>query len=178
MQADSVTSLIEDSEILFLENLMLREGGLYTLLGSKPMTEFNVIDRLDKTEEDFAKSYQDLKEFLEQAKQKPKHPNANTPLPSYERFREKRIALRDDCKFCERKEIWEKWLAKRGFISIPLYKLLARGKGEKKLGLFINVVQVRYILKKYQNEFSQIVQVEFDPDTIIDSVSDENSIFL
>ncbi len=40
----------QDEITIFLENLMIRDGGLYTLLGSKPMTEFDITDTLDKTE--------------------------------------------------------------------------------------------------------------------------------
>src|SRR3972149_6054614 len=34
---------------LFLEHLMIREGGLYTLLGSKPMTEFEINEGFPET---------------------------------------------------------------------------------------------------------------------------------
>jgi hypothetical protein len=164
-------------ETLFIENLMLRDGGLFTLLGSKPMILFNITDDLERTEEEFAKSYREEKERLEKTKQDPGNVNLNIAIPSYEEFKEKQLRIREANQFCERKKIWEEWVSKRGYISTPTYKLIARGSGDNKCGLFINIVQLHYILNKYRNEFEQIVRVEFDPNTIVDSIGDETDIF-
>ena len=176
LYADS-SSIQVNYETLFIENLMLRDGGLFTLLGSKPMILFNITDDLERTEEEFIKGYQEEKESLEKAKQEPSNINVNIAIPTYKEFKEKQLWLREKNQFRERKKIWEEWVSKRGCISTPIYKLIAREIGNDKWGLFINVLQMHYFLNKYHNEFAQIVQVEFDPNTIIDSIGNETNVF-
>ncbi len=174
LQATDASASSANYEILFLENLMLRDGGLFTLLGSKPMILFNVTDDLERTEEEFVESYRHEKEDLEKVKQEL---DSNTVIPTYEEFKQKQLRIREAHQFRERKKIWMNWISRRGIISTPAYKLFERGNGDDKWGVFINVAQLQYLLNRYQKEFAQIVKVEFDPDTIVDSISDEDNIF-
>lgn len=160
---------------LFLENLMIRDCGIYTLLGSKPMTEFDITESSPATEEELAESYEELKLFLEKAKQDPEHYHANGAiLPSFEEF--KRKCLTHSLAFLEKRKLWNDWLEAKINISNPLFKLIETGN-ENKMGLFIHIPQTVYILKKYQNEFSALTSIKFDPDNILDSIDDKNSVF-
>ncbi|MCH9609894.1 MAG: hypothetical protein S4CHLAM45_13800 [Chlamydiales bacterium] len=45
------------------------------------------------------------------------------------------------------------------------------------MGLFVNVHQALYILKKYYNDFASVTETQFDLKTILDSIDDKNSSF-
>ncbi len=166
-----------DSVTLFLETLLLREAGLYTLLGSKPMTEFDVTSTCGETEEDMVRSYKELSRFLELAKHDSEHYHANgVVLPDYEEFKKKSISRGKALKFLDKKKVWDGWLNANEITLNPIYKLITRGSSNK-VGLFINVPQMMCALKKYQNEFTLITGVQFDVATILDSIEENHSVF-
>lgn len=172
----------KDETTVFLENLLIREGGLYTLLGSKPMTLFNVTDAMDTSEEGLAQSYAELKRFLEKAEKDSEHYHANgVVLPDYDEYKKKCLADVNAVLFLHKKRLWDAWLNDNSNISNPTYKLfsrrLSKEKGHIKVGLFINIPQILFILKKYRLAFCQITDTEFDIDKVLDSIEDECSIF-
>ncbi|MFZ0566258.1 MAG: hypothetical protein WAM28_08755 [Chlamydiales bacterium] len=150
---------------------MIRNGGLYTLLGTKPMTEFDITDTLDKTEQEIAQSYEELKVSLREQK------SSNcSALPTFEEYVKKCNLQREELKFGDCKILWDTWLKTYGTVSTPTYKLIA-WKGDFTAGLFIHVPHLIYTLKKYYREFSQITGIQFDVDTILNSIEDKNSVF-
>lgn len=167
---------------IFLENLMIREGGLYTLLGSKPMTLFNVTDTIDASEEGLAQSYAEAKEFSEKAKEDPEHYHVSgSTMPDYDTYKKECLTNYNSMIFTHKKKMWEAWLIYSKHFSNSTYKLfsrpLSREKANIEVGLFINVPQALHILKKYRIEFCQITGMEFDTDKILDSIEDKGSFF-
>jgi hypothetical protein len=160
---------------------MIREGGLYTLLGSKPMTLFNVTDTIDASEEGLAQSYAEAKKFSEKAKEDPEHYHvSDLTMPDYDTYKKKCLTNYNAMIFTDKKKIWDAWLIYSKYFSNPAYKLFSRSLSNEKaikVGLFINIPQAMHILKKYRLEFCQITGIEFDTDKILDSIEDEGSVF-
>jgi hypothetical protein len=166
---------VEKSDItLFLENVMIREDGLFTLLGSKPITQFDIAETLIETEEEILREYEQSKDFLEKCRQDPEHFHSdNMQLPDYEVYREKCLKNRHALRFIDHKKLWENWLKEKGGISTPLYRLTYR----KDQGMLINILNTLFILKKYYSDFSRMTEMEFDIQTILDSINDPESKF-
>lgn len=176
------TSSDKEEDIrIFLENLMIRESGLYTLLGSKPMTLFNMTDSVDISEEGLLKSYLELKKFMEKTESDSEPHKAKISLPDYETYKNKCFIGYKAFPFFHKKRLWEVWQAAYPHLSTPLYKLFSRRLSKEKpdamVGLFINVPQTVHVLRKYRSEFYQFTGMEFDTDKILDTIEDENSIF-
>ena len=164
----------KDDITLFLENLMIREDGLYTLLGSKAMTTFDITETLSETEEDFKRDYENARSFEEKCKSNPEHFHSDAmTLPDYKVYRERCLKNMHVMRFLHHKNLWENWLHEKGSVSNSIYKLTARGGR----GLFVNVPNAISILKKYYADFSEKTGIEFDIDTIIDSIDDLESAF-
>lgn len=150
---------------------MIRDGGIYTLLGSKPMTEFDITDILDETEEEMARTYEEIKNYLKE------HVSSNSStLPTFEEYVKKCNLHRDEYKFRDSKKLWDAWLKTYGTVSTPSYKLFA-WEGDFTVGLFINVPFLIHTLKKYHREFSQITEIESETDKILSTIEDKNSTF-
>ena len=164
----------KDSITLFLENMMIREDGLFTLLGSKPMTQFDITGTLSETEEELKQEYEEAKAFLEKCKQDPEHFHSDVmTIPEYKEFREKCLKYKHALRFHQHKKLWENWLHEKGCISNQIYKLTSREDN----GLFINIPNAIYILEKYYADFSEITGFKFDVNTILDSIDDNASTF-
>lgn len=175
--ADAEVSQKQQDEItIFLENLMIRDGGLYTLLGSKPMTEFDITDTLDKTEQEIAQSYEELKTAIKEQALKSEKSSDCPTIPTFEEYVKKCKLQREELKFGDCKILWDTWSKIYGTISTPTYRVIA-WEGDFTVGLFIHVPYLTHILKKYYKEFSQITETQFDVDTILDSIEDKNSVF-
>lgn len=163
----------KDNTTFFLENLMIREDGLFTLLGSKPITQFDITGKISETEEEFQREYEELKAIREQHKHDPTYVYSKIKLPEYEEFKKERLKDLPRMHFAFHKKIWERWLAEKGCLSNSVYKLTFRDSN----GLFINVPNTIYILKKHYADFVEITGLPFDVDTILDSIDDQGSIF-
>ncbi len=164
--------------VTFVENLMIREGGFYTLLGSKPMTIFDITCTIEENEEDIARSYENSKLFFEKAKKDPEKSHTNgASLPDFEEYRAVCLSRLTTHQFLNKKMLWEVWLKKRGTFSTPAYILTSRRIGKGEMGVFLNIPQMLHILKKHQNEFRQETGMEFEISAILDSFEDEYSVF-
>ncbi len=141
------------------------------------MTEFDITDTLDKTEQEIAQSYEELKIFLKEQELKSENQASNCPtLPTSEEYVKKCNLQREELKFGDRKILWDTWLKTYGTISTPTYKVIAWER-DFTVGLFIHVPYLIHTLKKYYREFSQITEIQFDVDTILNSIEDKNSVF-
>ena len=171
---------------LFLENLMIREGGLYTLMGTKPITEFDIDGTTEETEEDIKKTYEELKSFLEKAeleKNKPdKEQTAFNPnslsIPTYEEYKIRCEKNRDFLKFLNHKKLWEKF--RKSYENLdPKFILFSRkfSGEETNVAFFVNIPNLVYILHQYQEEFSKRTQINFNPKMIVFQIDDETSVF-
>ena len=168
---------------LFLEHLMIREGGLYTLVGTKPMTEFDIEWSNDLTEEDVQKSYEELKAFLEQAEvekdlpdeeRRAYNPN-NVTLPSYEEYKNEWERQKE---MLGAKELWDLWKHSHKKID-PKFCIFSRKApyGEGHMGLFVNIPSLVYTLHHYRKDFCERTDMEFDPNEVATQIEDETSIF-
>ncbi len=178
----NIGKLASSSETLFLENLMIREWGLYTLLGSKPVTVFDIQDLPIKEEKDLRKSYGELKAHLEKAEEEKGLPEAERTafnpggvvLPTYEEYKkgwESKGLLNP-------KELWDQWKATHQTLN-PKFRIFSRKApfGEGKLGLFINIPSLIFVLHQYQKEISQRTGVNYVPHEIVLEIEDESSFF-
>ena len=154
---------------LFLENVMIRERGLYVLMGTKPMSTFNLDSGFPESEEE-RKSYyhRRLNEWKEE--------NSLEPCESYEEF----------SKNCEKQphshhqRLWKAWQEQMGSYVSPRYLFVTRKApfGDRREdGLFINVPSTIYVLKSNYASFSKITGMGFDPDTILKELSHDESLF-
>ena len=166
----------------FLENLMIREGGLYTLVGSKPITEFDIEWSNHQTEEDLQKSYEELREFLHQEKEEKdllgNKRSDSTPeglLPSYAEYKS---AWKKQKDVLGAKELWDSW-KNSGKKVDPKFRLFSRKApyGEGQVGLLVNIPNLVYTLYHYKKDFCERTGMEFKPNSVVMHIEDEKSIF-
>ncbi|MCB1067637.1 MAG: hypothetical protein KDK56_05575 [Simkania sp.] len=165
---------------------MIREGGLYTLLGSKPLTEFDVQSVAEETEEELQTSYENLKAFLDKAeKEKNSSEEERTAfnhdgmvLPTYEKYKERWEKNRTVMKALNSKKLWEKWKNLEESLD-PKFLFISRKApyGEGEIGLFVNIPSLVYILHHYKSEFSIRTQLEYDPNEESFQIRDPDSLF-
>jgi len=163
---------IEEKELQKLEealkHIMIRCYGIYTLIGSKPITQFSV---LDPGILDFSKMSEDqIREIYDQCSDKVKE------LTTFEEFKEP-VFLHYD-----QEELWNFWYerwknytgAKYLFYEIDNYIEL---NGEKKRileGVFVNVLETAYILKRYYSAFKDAFGRDFDPLEVVYELPNRN----
>lgn len=167
----------DDKITQFLENVIIRESGAFTLLGTKPMTEFDVAWSVEEQEEDYEASYQELKLMFKKTQQSPSQFTCSlTEMPSFSEYKNKCLSNKELYSFLKKKELWENWLANYRSIASANFKLTMR-EHPYKTGILINVPQAIYILKKYHADFVEQTQIEFDLATILDTIDDHKSSF-
>lgn len=160
----------KSDEVFFFENVMIREDGLYVLLGSKPMSSFPIEDGgFPETEAEIGQSYALYLSEINVGNLK------ETPV-TYDEFR----------KNCQRsvhlhfKKLWESVQDKLNDCIGPRYRFAVRKNpfGERrKGGLFINVPNTILVLKRNYQEFEKVFGGPFDPDIILDEIEIEDSLF-
>lgn len=120
---------------------MDENGGVYVLLGSKPMIEFG-IDPLPNEEE---------KKVIYEAKSElfRKHIPLTTFHPN-----------REDCR-----KLWEDWKGLTAYcVSSSFLFLECENHG---YGFFIHIPKTVEILKTYQADFEQVIGSPIDPETLV-----------
>ena len=165
----------------FFENLMIREGGLYTLVGTKPITEFDIESSYKHTEENIRESYEELKAFLKKADKEKNLPEDerkafnlyNLTLPSFAEYKEEWDKQRD---FLGPKELWEEWNKSSRELD-PKFRLFSKMFGEVEAGFFVNIPNLVYTLHHYKKDFCERIYMEFDPNEVVFQIGDETSIF-
>ncbi len=161
-------SSAEKSEIdLFLENVMIREKGLYVLMGSKPMSSFPIHNWIPETPKERKQHYENLIHSL-------KKENPESSLPTYEKFCEdgkKMSHLQYHC-------LWKAWKTQVQH-ALPYYKFTERKTpfGESKEGLFINVLTTLCVLQTHYDSFAKITSMDFDPEKALTDLSNIDSRF-
>lgn len=186
----SAKSFIQSKEksktTLFLENLMIREGGLYTLMGTKPITEFDIDGTLEESEEDIRKSYEEMKAFLERAESEKNKPDkertafnpSNLSVPTYEDYKIKCEKNRGFLKFLNHKKLWLNFRERHKNLD-PKFMLFSRkfSGEENNIALFVNIPNLVYVLHHHYEDFSKRTQTNFDPKEIVFQISNESSVF-
>lgn len=153
---------------MFLKNVMIREGGLFVLMGSKPMSTFPIDNGYPETEEESKKYYVEYLTLL-------KKENSSSLL-TYEDFSEK-------CKnniHLHTRSLWDTWQKRMKNYVGPRYQFVVRkspfGQGRQG-GLFINIPNTLLTLKCYYQEFAEIYGAPFDPEQVLNEIGNENSSF-
>lgn len=150
---------------LFLENVMIRECGLYVLMGSKPMCCFDI-------EDGFSDSHQKARyeKYLSNVD------NSSIPPMSYDEFKQEHtLPFR-----LHHRVLWKDWNENKQSSISPCYKFVSRRAPfdqESELGYFINVPSTTHLLKKHYAFFAQITGIDFDMYQILNEISDNDSIF-
>ncbi len=160
----------KSEELVFLENVMIREGGLYVLMGSKPMVSFDVRSGILETAEEYQK-------HLEYAKIK-------YPEDRIETFEEYKISHKLD-KHIQYSELWEDWKTKMKNYVGPHFQFITRrapfgenlSERRNLEGLFINNCSLLYVLTVHYSEFEKVFGAPFEPKKVLNEISDPNSIF-
>lgn len=154
-----------------LKQIMIRCYGIYTLIGSKPITQFSVLDPgvinfREMSEKQIRERYEQL-------------PDKVKELTSFKEFQDQ-TSLGDD-----QKELWDFWYKrwknytgeKYLFYEIDDY---IEVNGEKKRvveGVFVNILETAYILKKYYPLFKSAFGQDFDPLTVTYELPNKDSEF-
>jgi hypothetical protein len=160
----------KNKELVFLENVMIREGGLYVLMGSKPMSTFPVEDC------GFPESEEEIKLAYELYLSESMVGNLKESPVSYDEFAE-------DCRDSIHLHYRELWNASRERLKDyvgPRYRFVLRKNpfGEQRRGgLFINVPNTLHALKHYYQEFAEVYGGPFEPEKVLNEISNDESPF-
>lgn len=158
----------KSEETLFLENVMIRERGLYVLMGSKPMSTFYI-------DSGFPETAEEVKPYYDQCLRGESGKRADS-ADEYADFVQ-------DClssKHLHHKYLWHAVGEKIQSSVGPCYLFVARKTpfGQRRInGLFINVPNTLYALKRYYHEFAEIYGQPFDPEAVLTEISREDSLF-
>lgn len=155
-------------EQVFLENVMIREKGLYVLMGTKPLCCFDIED-----------IYSDNR-IIHAYKWHLRDNYSPSPI-SFEEFQtQHKIALPQLPVRLRFETLWNNWCKTINSSVSPCYRFIDRKSPfahEVNFGLFINIPSAIYVLKKNYEQFLQITGITFDPMTILDEISDNDSVF-
>ena len=145
----------EDREIVddFLRHVAISELGVYTILGSKPMSWFHIpqVQPIDELKERYEAMPEDFRKKI-----------------SIEKFNtNKQIAeLREICK--KWKEIQYKYVGEHFAIHFD---------EEMRSGTLVNIPLAIYALRKYYQDFFSVVGSEFDPTIAAKEIGNNSSEF-
>ncbi|MEM7175413.1 MAG: hypothetical protein AAF443_05775 [Chlamydiota bacterium] len=157
---------------IFLENLMIREGGLYTLLGSKPITEFSINDNCPtppQTEGEFKQGYKILLNSLST--------EGASSIPSY-RIYKKSLKNLGKLEHLNTRALWEAWEKSGKKVLNRKYKLLSFNvTRSEKIGLFINVANLECIMYLHYTIFKKQIGYDFLVDEVIKEFDSGQSSF-
>jgi len=135
----------------FLKHLMVENIGIYTLVGSKPMTSFSVVPVIDITEK---KLIYDSK--TAQFKQH----------ISFEKFK----LTKADCN-----KLWEDWREVEDQYLGRQFRIVENDKTGG--GIFINIPATTLVFDKWHEDFARITGLTFDPIEAAYCIGDESSRF-
>ncbi|NGX60205.1 MAG: hypothetical protein KR126chlam3_01374 [Chlamydiae bacterium] len=126
---------------LFLKHVLLEEHGIYTLLGSKPMSAFPYVPIIDEREkkELYSMQTEQFRKYI-----------------SFEKFR----PTREDAR-----KLWNDWKKVEHKYLGDQY--LIQEDEDFGGGFLINILSVTYILNKHYEDFEKIVREPFDPEKVV-----------
>lgn len=155
-----------NEEDLFLENAMIRNGGLYVLMGSKPMIDFPIDSGFPETEAESLQSYQTYLSHV----RKEKSPLRTMSYPEYLRECQK-------CAHLHHRKLWQCWKAKMDEYLGPNYRFFALERQGRKTGFFMSIPNMLMILKMNQEEFAKVYGEPFDPEQVLEEIEKPHSKF-
>jgi len=154
-------------ETLFLENVMLREWGLYVLMGSKPMSEFRVNKSCPYEEGDIRSRYLRYVETL----------NGLTDfiwdIPTLSEYR-------FQCKSAKHQHsdrLWDAWRRQESHRASSKFLFIVRTDKGYTGGFFINVPRTIAVLERHYSSFSEVYGKAFEPDLVMKEIRNSESPF-
>lgn len=135
----------------FLTYVMIKNGAIYTLVGSKPMTTFRICPDIDEQEKRAI--------YAAQSEQLKKH-------ISFEKFK----PCREDCK-----QLWKDWKKVEKQYLGNQFLFLEFEKWES--GIFINIPSAILVFNKYYDEFVKITGQHFTPEQAVYQIGNNSDPF-
>ena len=131
---------------LFLKHALIEEHGIYTLLGSKPMTSIPYVPIIDEWEkrELYSIQTEQFRKYI--------------PFAKFRPTKEDTRKLWNDWKRVEDKYLGDQFLIQED-----------KDWGG---GVLINILSVTYILKKYYVDFEKTIREPFDPEKMVYRIGD------
>jgi hypothetical protein len=143
----SLTSEEHDALEAFFSKLLFQEGGAYTLFGDKPIS-FDTLSE-DPIEEKEA--------FLKQSPH---------------------LILKNEVRFKENWETWERLKERFKMSQFLLFKRASPSFSlEKSSVFFVNIAVTAAVLKRYYNDFRNVLGEDFDPLEMVFEIQNDNSVF-
>jgi hypothetical protein len=145
---------------------MIREGGLYVLMGAKPMCIFDVSSALPETEEQYLENYPKYLRYLQESRPEMR------PF-SYEEYK----ASYEENEYLHVAKLWQHWKSKMHEVVGPHYSFVVRKIEGEPIGFFINTCSLLYILTYHRAEFEDICGLTFEPEQMLQEIEDQHSEF-
>lgn len=172
----SFDSNIQKEEVeKFLRNLLFWRGGIYTLLGSKPVTTFDVVSYSELDDQsiiNYIETSQNSRVFLNSSKKK----DVGLYKSLTKAQKTKAFVFGNSDYIFDDFDLWKDWEVFCKDFHVSKKYLLFKQKFSKSerenLGLeceeayhiaFVNVLQTTYILEKYYDKFREVLGYDFDP---------------
>lgn len=135
----------------FLKHVMIENEGIYTLLGSKPMTTFSTSPFIDDEEKQvmYAAQSEQFKKYI---------------------FLKKFTPCKADCQ-----QLWKDWKKVEKKYIGNQFLFVEFEKWEE--GILINIPSVAFILNKYRDAFVKITGQQFDPNKVIYQIGKSSDLF-
>lgn len=158
----------KDEITLFLENVMIREGGMFTLVGSKPMTIFKVENEIPSSNQELLAQYEEAITIDTNLQEK----------LSFEDYKAS-ISYLQKLKHLRYENLWSVWSKSYPGTKNEKYIFATRRAsfGEGKIGVFANVPLIIYALTVHKKLFEDSLLISFDPHEIVWELAQENSRF-
>ncbi|QVL56400.1 MAG: hypothetical protein KFB95_04180 [Simkaniaceae bacterium] len=159
----------QDEISLFLENVMIRENGIYTLLGSKPITSFRIEnEKFPQSREEVVSEYKRLIDD---------NPSFEARL-SFVDY-ETSVNEAKNMKHLRHEELWASWIQAYGDKKSAKYLFISRPSPHAvgNEGFFVNIPMTTYTLSIYQELFQKRTGIIFDPKQILKEIFSEHSEF-
>ena len=160
-------------ERIFLENIMIRQGGIYTLLGTKPMTLLDITMDVDVEDAAIKERYTKIKKAAESGRIR----NANT-LPDYQQFYAQYKKEGLHLSHLRLPSQWNKWLKNLKTKNVaPQYLFCERLSPRGKSGVFVNKPSALFVLNKYREAFVTKTGIDFNPNEKIEQIQNNGDPF-
>lgn len=147
-----------DEIAIFLENVMIREGGLYTLIGTKPLTIFRICP--------------EISDFLQRE-------NAIDLESFYQKEVDDNFSYFSTLDYLKHDKLWDAWVKEKIPLDSYTYIMASRisSYSNRPMGIFVNIPNAIYILSSNYELFKRETGLSFDPYIILKEIESNASEF-
>jgi hypothetical protein len=156
----------------FFKDLMLKESGIYTLWGSKPMTVFGMRS-LTSSDESDAFSEEEIETAILLITKDELQTKWYQEIP--QKMKDRAVILKNYTY--DFHENWEKWKLLRKDINISKYLLCERENIRNcnlKTLVFVNILETAGLIQNNYDTFKGIVGYDFDPLSVIFELEEQS----